>query len=157
MKLVPFEVISSGCNALIVPFLQLLKGPMEILLCERVNDLRHSLFHLLNCLIMTASEPWGKPKVTGSKLWTIWRVRNCLDAHLGLWQGWSCGLVHCPGGNATEPILRVLVRRTFTASRRIISGTSGELCFGPSQRPAQLDGGGDPFPLELGAWFGLLE
>ena len=25
-----------------------------------------------------------------------------------LWQGWSCGLVYCPGGNATEPIWRVL-------------------------------------------------
>ena len=25
-----------------------------------------------------------------------------------LWQGWNCGLVHCPGGNATEPIWRVL-------------------------------------------------
>ena len=25
-----------------------------------------------------------------------------------LWQGWSCGLVHCPGGNATEPIWRAL-------------------------------------------------
>ena len=21
-----------------------------------------------------------------------------------LWQGWSCGLVHCPAGNATDPI-----------------------------------------------------
>ena len=30
--------------------------PMEVLLCERVNDLHHSLFHLLNCLITTASE-----------------------------------------------------------------------------------------------------
>ena len=29
---------------------------MEVHLCERVNDLRHSLFHLLNCLITTASE-----------------------------------------------------------------------------------------------------
>ena len=46
---VPFEVISSSCNALFVPFQQLLEGPMEVLLCERVNDLRHSLFHLLNC------------------------------------------------------------------------------------------------------------
>ena len=55
MKLVPFEVISSGCNAL-VPFQQLLEGSVEVLLCERVNDLRHSLFHLLNCLITTASE-----------------------------------------------------------------------------------------------------
>ena len=25
-----------------------------------------------------------------------------------LWQGWSCGFVHCPGGNATDPIWRVL-------------------------------------------------
>ena len=25
-----------------------------------------------------------------------------------LWQGCSCGLVHCPGGNATGPIWRVL-------------------------------------------------
>ena len=25
-----------------------------------------------------------------------------------LWQVWSCGLVHCPGGNATDPIWRVL-------------------------------------------------
>ncbi len=47
----PFEVISSGCNAVVVLFQQLLEGPMEVLLCERVNDLHHSLFHLLNCLI----------------------------------------------------------------------------------------------------------
>ena len=26
-----------------------------------------------------------------------------------VWQGWSCGLVHCPGENATDPIWRVLV------------------------------------------------
>ena len=26
-----------------------------------------------------------------------------------LWQGWSCRLVHCSGGNATYPIWRVLV------------------------------------------------
>ena len=25
-----------------------------------------------------------------------------------LWQGWSCGLVHCPSRNATHPIWRVL-------------------------------------------------
>ena len=52
--LAPFEVVSSGCNALVVPFQQLLEGPMEVLLCERVNDLRHSLFYLLNCFITTA-------------------------------------------------------------------------------------------------------
>ena len=54
MKL--FQVISSGCNALVAPFQQLLKGSMEVLLCERVHNLRHSLFHLFNCLITTASE-----------------------------------------------------------------------------------------------------
>ena len=53
---------------------------MEVLLCECVNDLRHRLFHLPRCLITTAS--WSNI----------------------LWQGWSCGLVHCPGGNATNPI-----------------------------------------------------
>ena len=52
---ITFEVISSGCNPLVVPFQQLLEGSMEVLLCQRVNDLRHTLFHLLNCLIMTAS------------------------------------------------------------------------------------------------------
>ena len=39
-----------------LPFQQLLEGPMEVLLCGHVNDLRHSLFHLLNCRITTASE-----------------------------------------------------------------------------------------------------
>ena len=32
--LVSFEVISSGCNALVVPFQQLLNGPIEVLLCH---------------------------------------------------------------------------------------------------------------------------
>ena len=58
--LVPFKVISSGCNAL-VTFQRLLEGPMEVLLCDRVNDLRHSIFHLLSCLITTASELREKP------------------------------------------------------------------------------------------------
>ena len=29
---------------------------MKVLLCEHVNDLRHSLFHILNRLITTASK-----------------------------------------------------------------------------------------------------
>ena len=56
---------------------------MKILLCDRVNDLRHSLFHLLNSLITTASELREQPKVTGSKVWTIRGARNYLDNHLG--------------------------------------------------------------------------
>ena len=77
------KVISFGGNALVVPFQQLLEGPMEVLLCERVNELRHSLFHLLNCLITTATKLRRLLKVTGSNVWTIGTVGNCLDAHLG--------------------------------------------------------------------------
>ena len=32
----------------------------------------------------------------------------CPSCSNSLWQGWSCGLVHCLGGNATDPIWRVL-------------------------------------------------
>ena len=56
---------------------------MEVLLCERVNDLRHSLFHLLNCLITTASVLREYANGTGSKVSTIGTVRKCFDAHLG--------------------------------------------------------------------------
>ena len=34
-----------------------------------------------------------------------------------LWQGWSCGLVHCSGGNATDPIWRVLASSQGISSR----------------------------------------
>ena len=33
----------------------------------------------------------------------------CPSRSNSLWQRWSCGLVHCPGGNTTDPIWRVLV------------------------------------------------
>ena len=32
----------------------------------------------------------------------------CSSWSNSLWQGWSYGLVYCPGGNATDPIWRVL-------------------------------------------------
>ena len=32
----------------------------------------------------------------------------CLSWSNSLWQGWCCGLVYCLGGNATDPIWRVL-------------------------------------------------
>ena len=35
-------------------------------------------------------------------------VSWCLSWSNSLWQGCSCGLVHCPGGNANYPIWRVL-------------------------------------------------
>ena len=85
---------------------------MEVLLCERVNDLRHSPFHLLNCLMTTASKYFPPElrelaKVTGSKVWTIGRLRNCHDADLGQIVCDQDGVEdwwHCPGGNATDPI-----------------------------------------------------
>ena len=35
-------------------------------------------------------------------------VSWCPSWSNSLLQGWSCGLVHCPGGNATDPIWRML-------------------------------------------------
>ena len=88
---------------------------MGVLLCERVNDLHHSHFLLFKCLITTASKFFLElrelPKVTENKVWTIERLSNCLDAHLDKIVCDKDGVVewvHCPGGNATDPIWRVL-------------------------------------------------
>ena len=91
--------------------MHLLYRPMEVLFCERVNDFHHSLFHLLNCLITTASE---LKKISKSHREQDLDYREgdelswCPSWSNSLWQGWSCGLVHCPAGNATDPIWRVL-------------------------------------------------
>ena len=83
---------------------------MEVLLCECVNDLHHSLFHLLNCLMTTACDvgitkshkEQGLDYRDGEEL--CW----CQSWSNSLGQGWSCWLVYCPDGNATDPIWRVL-------------------------------------------------
>ena len=86
-----------------------LKAPMEVLLCQRVNDIRHSLFHFLNCLITTTLELREWPKVTGSKVWTIGKLRNCPDANFDQIVCDNDGIVHwCTAGNATNRIWRVL-------------------------------------------------
>ena len=77
---------------------------MEVLLCEHVNDLRHSLFYLLNRLITTASELREQSLDYRDGKELSW----CPSCSNSLWQWLSCGLVHCPGGNATDPIWRVL-------------------------------------------------
>ena len=82
MKLLSPSKYSPPAEMHLLPFQELRQGPIEVLLCERVNDLRHSLFHLLNCLITTDSELRESAKVTGSKIWIIGRLRNCLDTHL---------------------------------------------------------------------------
>ena len=43
-----------------------------------------------------------------SGLWEGDELSLCPSWSNSLWQGWSCGLVYCPGGNATDPISRVL-------------------------------------------------
>ena len=79
---------------------------MDALLCERVNDLRHSLFHLLNCLWA-----WGITKSYKEQGLDYREARELSwypSWSNSLWEGWSCGLVHCPAGNATDSIWRVL-------------------------------------------------
>ena len=79
---------------------------MEVLLCERVNDLRHSLFHLLNCVKKTASKIslslGNKQKSQGAR--EAEELPWCQSWSNSLWQGWNGGLVHCPVGNATNSI-----------------------------------------------------
>ena len=60
-------VVFSGCNALVVPFQQLLEGPMEVLLCEHVNDLCHSLFHLLSLLGFVHNWPTSRWSATNKE------------------------------------------------------------------------------------------
>ena len=75
---------------------------MEVLLCERVNGLRH----LLNCLwtkgINKSHREQGLDNREAEELSWCPSWSNCLR------EGWSYGLVHCPGGNTTDPIWRVL-------------------------------------------------
>ena len=71
---------------------------MEVLLCERVNDLRQE----------EQSLDYREPEEL------FW----CPSWSNSLWQGWSCGLVHCPARNATDPIWRELA-----SSRGISSWT----------------------------------
>ena len=78
---------------------------MEVLLCERVNDLRHSLFHLL----MSHNSLWAleitkSHREQGLDNWEAEELSWCPSWSNSLWQERSCGLVHYPGGNATDPI-----------------------------------------------------
>ena len=70
---------------------------MEVLLCERVNDLRHSLFHHLKSY-----------KEQGLEYKEAEELSWCPSCSNSLWQGWSCRLVHWSAGKAADPIRRVL-------------------------------------------------
>ena len=72
-----------------------------------------------------SSQPLSSPQLSHNDcLWTLGISKShreqgldyrkaeeqswCPSWSNSLWQGWSFGLVHCPGGNATDPIWRVL-------------------------------------------------
>ena len=83
-----------------------------------------------------SSQPLSSPQLSqNDSLWAYWITKCHKEQGLDYrkaeelswcpswsnspWQGWSRGLVHCPGGNATEPIWTVLA-----SSDRISSWTA---------------------------------
>ena len=81
---------------------------MLVLLCERVNDLYHSLFHILDCLITTALGLTKCHREQGLNYREGEELPWCTSWSNSLWQGWGCRLMHCPVENSTDPIWRVL-------------------------------------------------
>ena len=63
----------------------------------------------------------------------------CPSCSNNLWQGWSSGLEHCPGGNATDPIWRVL------------AFSDGISCWTPL-RPQHSNPNPNPNPLANQLW-----
>ena len=62
---------------------------------------------------------WGITKShseQGLYYWEGDELSWCLSWSNSMWQGWSCGLVHHPGGNATDPIWRVLASSDVISS-----------------------------------------
>ena len=82
---------------------------MEVLLCKRVNDLLHNHFHLLN----SHNDSLWALGISKSHREQILNYREGVELSWrppwsdSLRQGRSRGLVHCPGGNATDPIWKV--------------------------------------------------
>ena len=63
----------------------------------------------------------------------------CPSYSNSLWQGWSCRLVYCPGGNASDPIWRVLVF------------SDGISCWTPL-KPKHSNPNPNPYPLANQLW-----
>ena len=81
-----------------------------------------------------------KNRCSSHARWLKSSLSWCPSLSNGLWQGWSCGLVYCPGGNATEPIWRVLA-----SSDGISSWTS--------LKPQHSNPKPNPNPLAYQLWF----
>ena len=84
---------------------------MEVILCERFNDLRqrplsyHQLSHNDSLWALGISK---SHRGQGQDYREAEDLPWCPSSSNNLWQGWSCVLVHCPSENATESIWRVL-------------------------------------------------
>ena len=55
-----------------------------------------------------------------------------------LWQGWSCGLVHCLAGNATDPIWRVLASSLGISSWTLLKPHHSNTNTNPNRLANQL-------------------
>ena len=78
--------------------------------CSVSNSLSHTTFQIkwevqtVSLVFIMASLSWFMHASAYDYTTLSW----CPSSSNSLWQGWSCGLLHCPGGNATDPISRVL-------------------------------------------------
>ena len=106
--------------------------------CMNMSMTFVTAFYLLNCLITTAAELREQPKVTGLDYREGDELSWCLSCSNSLWQEWSCGLVHCPAGNATDLIWRVL------------ASSNGISCWTPLKPQHSIP---KPKPNPLANWF----
>ena len=103
------------------------------------------------------SQPLSSPQLSSNdSLWDYWITKShreqgldykegeklswCPSLSNSLWQGWSCGLVHCPGGNATDLIWRVL------------ASSDGISCWTPL-KPQHRNLNPNPNPLANQLWY----
>ena len=81
---------------------------MEDFMCGRVNNLRQVSSPQLSH--NDSLRAWGITKShmeQGLDNREAKELSWCLSLSNSLWQWWSCGLVYCPGGNATDQIWRM--------------------------------------------------
>ena len=97
---------------------------MNLLYCPTTSGRLHGSPLVWACQ-WPSSEPLSSPQLSHNDSLWAWGITKshreqglnyreaeelsrCPSWSNSLWQGWSCGLVYCPGGYATDPIWRVL-------------------------------------------------
>lgn len=79
-KTLIFKVGSSDFSAFVVALQPLYEGLMKVIQSVGVQDLFHSLLHLLN-LLELLHQLGAQPKFRESKVWIVGRVRETFDAY----------------------------------------------------------------------------